>query len=211
VEAAGVELSRARFSKLLKAWRFWSQVPDSERLPDRLVVRWRSAESSQIDPGCGDISNDVGSVKTHAYRSGRRSRLSQATSRRRRPCLERRARSGVHASTLEDGSQAQQRWCPPNISSVTADHDDLYELPHDGEAGSPFILPVTTTRSNSPRRHPRIRASPLRRLRGCTATEFFVVDLIAQKDPEADAQFARGRDAGLPESFLHEFPPIEAP
>jgi hypothetical protein len=32
------------------------------------------------------------------------------------------------------------------------------------EAGSLSILPVTTIRTTSPRRHPRIQASPLRRL-----------------------------------------------
>jgi hypothetical protein len=41
------------------------------------------------DPKRGDISNDVGDVKTHIRRLGRRSRLPQTVSRRRRPCLER--------------------------------------------------------------------------------------------------------------------------
>jgi site-specific recombinase XerC len=49
----------------------------------------------------GDISNDVGDIKTHNHRSGRRSRLSKAKSRRRRPCLRRSAFPDVHTSTLE--------------------------------------------------------------------------------------------------------------
>src|SRR5262245_3165799 len=43
----------------------------------------------------------------------------------------------VHASTLACVSQHQRRCCPPNISSVTTDHDDLCELPSMG-GGSPI-------------------------------------------------------------------------
>jgi hypothetical protein len=64
------------------------------------------------------ISNDVSRVKTHVLRVGRRSRLSKAQSRRRRPYL---MVAIVSVSTLgaqsmslhHDGVQA------PNISSVT--------------------------------------------------------------------------------------------
>jgi hypothetical protein len=38
---------------------------------------------------------------------------------------------------------ASRRCCPPNISSITADHDDSCELLHVREAGSPINLPVT--------------------------------------------------------------------
>src|SRR5262249_51176534 len=95
-------------------------------------------------------------------------------------------------------------------SSVIADHDDVCELP-EGEAGRPFILPVTTNRSNSPRRHPRIRASPGRGSQRRAAAELFVVDLIAKQDPETDSQLASRGDARLANTFLLQFPAIEAP
>jgi integrase len=51
--------------------------------PSAIVDAIRLLEGAQ---NFGDISNDVGRVKPHVARSGRRSRLSRAKSRRRRPC-----------------------------------------------------------------------------------------------------------------------------
>ena len=51
--------------------------------------------------------------------------------------------------------------------------------------------------TTSPHRHSRIQASPRRRWRRCATAELVVVDLIAQQDPQADAQLSRHRDARL--------------
>jgi hypothetical protein len=77
----------------------------------------------------GDISNDVGNVKAHLPRSGRRSRLSSAKERADAAVACRRFSSGVHLQAPNPGRVTSRRCCPPNISSVTPDHDDVYELP----------------------------------------------------------------------------------
>src|SRR5499427_9972228 len=41
------------------------------------------------------------------------------------------------------------------------------------------------------------------------ATELFVVDLVAQHDPQANSKFAGGRDPRFAHSFLDELAPIE--
>src|SRR5438874_2483995 len=102
------------------------------------------------------------------------------------------------------------RRCPaPNISSVTVDHDDSCELPPPEGGGSPNQCgghSSTRTRADSgiPARTPRLRLP-----RQPTTAELCVVDLIAQHDPETNAQFPRRRDAGFRESFLHDLPTIE--
>ena len=45
--------------------------------------------------------------------------------------------------------------------------------------------------------------------RRAPATELAVVDLIAQHSPQANAQFARLRDARLPEAFLRQLASTE--
>jgi hypothetical protein len=40
------------------------------------------------------------------------------------------------------------RCCPPDISPITYDHDDLFELPAIGEAGSLFTYPVTAAQDH---------------------------------------------------------------
>jgi len=55
-----------------------------------------------------------------------------------------------------------------------------------------------------PARTPRLRLP-----RQPTTAEFCVVNLIAQHDPETNAQLPRHRDAGLREAFLHDLPTIE--
>ena len=52
------------------------------------------------------------------------------------------------------------RCCPPDISPITCDHDDVFELPAIGEAGSLFTYPVTLLQD-----HCRDQASPHRHYR----------------------------------------------
>src|ERR1700694_3767621 len=68
--------------------------------------------------------------------------------------------------------------CPPDISPVTFDHYDLFELP-------PWPLLST-------------------------AAELFVVNLVAQHDPQADTQFVRRRNPCLAHPFLDQLATIEA-
>ena len=103
------------------------------------------------------ISNDVGGVKRHAARSGRRSRLSPAKSRRRRPCCGVSSSLGVHPAVLEI-FPSYVRCCPPNISSVTRDHDDCANSLTGGGLPTHFaghVVPPTT----SPHRYSRIQFS----------------------------------------------------
>ena len=150
----------------------------------------------------GGISNDVGGVKRHVAHSGRRSRLSPAKSRRRRPCCGVSSRVGVHPHGVRN-LPARPTVLPPNISSVTRDHDDCANSLTGGGLPTHFaghVLRPTT----SPHKHSRIQASPRRRWRQCATAELVVVDLIAQQDPQSDAQLSRHRNACLPESFLLE-------
>src|SRR5882672_11803955 len=103
------------------------------------------------------------------------------------------------------------RRCPaPNISSVTVDHDDSCELPPREGGGSPnqcFGHSRTRTSANTgiPARTPRLRLP-----RQATTAELRVIDLIAQHDPETNAQLPRRRDVGFRESLLRHLPSIEA-
>ena len=86
--------------------------------------------------------------------------------------------------------------CPPNISSILTDHDELFELPgYSREGGSP----------NQPAgdcsHHFRLQASRT----GCTTlvllsatTELLVVNLVPQHDPQADPELAGYRHALSP-------------
>jgi hypothetical protein len=91
-----------------------------------------------------------------------------------------------------------------------ADHDDSCELlPFEG-GGSPnqcFGHSRTRTNANTgiPAHTPRLRLP-----RQATTAEFRVVDLIAQHDPETNAQLPRRRDVGFRESLLRHLPSIEA-
>jgi hypothetical protein len=80
----------------LFACRDWDQAPTTRVFFDaplpvliHIITTIRLLENRTTLPAVGDISNDVGEVKTHIARSGRRSRLSKAKSRRRRPWLKR--------------------------------------------------------------------------------------------------------------------------
>src|SRR5262249_12842933 len=76
------------------------------------------------------------------------------------------------------------------------------------EAGSLIILPVTKELDHESLRHPRtgstVLLSPL-----TTATELFVIDLIAQQNPEPNPEFASYGDPGLTEALLHQLAPVE--
>src|SRR5713101_2903113 len=117
----------------------------------------------------------------------------------------------VDVHTLRSIRVTASRRCPaPNISSVTADHDDSCELPPLEGGGSPNqCFGHSRTRTNANTCIPA-RTPPLRLPRQPTTAELGVVNLIAQHDPETDAQLPRGRDAGLRESLLHDLPSIEA-
>src|SRR2546425_4555930 len=103
------------------------------------------------------------------------------------------------------------RRCPaPNISSVTADHDDSCELAPSEGGGSPNqCCGHSRTRTRADTGIPA-RTPPLRLPRQSTTAELLIVNLIAHHDPDANAQLPRRRDARLRESLLHDLPPIAA-
>jgi hypothetical protein len=71
--------------------------------------------------------------------------------------------------------------CPPNISSILMDHDELSELPgYPGRAGRLINRPVTV-RTIPDFKHPRTGCTTLRLL--SATTELFVVNLVPQHDP----------------------------
>src|SRR5215470_810015 len=74
------------------------------------------------------------------------------------------------------------------------------------EAGSLTNRPVTI-RTKRRFKHPRTGSTALLL---STTTELFIVDLIAQHDPEANPQLARHRHASFAKPLLHEFAAIEA-
>src|SRR6516164_3887926 len=81
------------------------------------------------------------------------------------------------------------RCCPPNISSILADHDEVFELPgYPGRADSLINRPVTI-RTIADFRHPRTGCAALLLL--SATTELFVINLVPQHDPQADPEFAR--------------------
>jgi len=74
--------------------------------------------------------------------------------------------------------------CPPNISSILTDHDELFELPgYPGRAGRLINRPVTV-RTIADFKHPRTGCTTLLLL--SATTELFVVNLVPQHDPQSD-------------------------
>jgi hypothetical protein len=65
--------------------------------------------------------------------------------------------------------------CPPDISPVTFDHDDLFELPPFGEASSLFSYPVTAMQDHCCNLASRMGFPALPLL--SAAAELFVVNL----------------------------------
>jgi hypothetical protein len=73
------------------------------------------------------------------------------------------------------------------------------------EAGS-LINRTVTIRTIRDFKHPRTGGTALLL---STATELLVIDLIAQHDPQANAQLAGCRHACFPQPLLHQFAAIE--
>src|SRR5262245_18523932 len=97
--------------------------------------------------------------------------------------------------------------CPPNISSILMDHDELSELPgYPGRAGRLINRPMTV-RTISDFKHPRTGCTTL--VLVSATTELFVVNLIPQHDPQSDPQLAGYRHARSPQTFLNQFAAIE--
>ena len=76
------------------------------------------------------------------------------------------------------------------------------------EAGSPFNTPVTAGQDHLSARHSRTGITAFLSLQSA-ATEFLVVNLVAQHDPESNPEFASGGGLRFPQSFLHQFAPVE--
>ena len=95
------------------------------------------------------ISNEVGPVKsglvlflslshTHLHRRGLTLFSGQLLRRISRVVVRVQPTSSVRVTS-------STRCCPPAISPITCDHDDVFKLPDPSrEAGSPFSYPVTT-------------------------------------------------------------------
>jgi DNA invertase Pin-like site-specific DNA recombinase len=156
-----------------------------------------------------DISNDVGEVKRHVVRSGRRSRLSKArvggggrVSGGQRFPMSTPQRSKL-SSSITDGVAHQTSLRSPR------DHDDSCELPSTG-GGSPIHFAGHDPRTTSPHRHPRIQASPRRRSFRSATAELLVIDLIAQENPQADAELPRDGHPRFAEPLLRQFPAVES-
>ena len=102
---------------------------------------------------------------------------------------------------------SSQRCCPPSISSIPTDHDEVFELPgYPGRAGSLINRPVTI---RTIRRfwHPRT---------GCTAslllsatTELLIINFVPQHDPQSDPELACYCHARPPKTFLNQFAWVE--
>src|SRR5207302_2106554 len=98
---------------------------------------------------------------------------------------------------------------PPDISSVTLDHDVLCKLPSHRGGGQPIQLTRSLLcRTTVEIRHPRMGFPTLPQL--SAAAELFVINLVAHHNPQPDSQFPGRRDPGLAHSFLDELAPIEA-
>src|SRR5580693_9713248 len=74
------------------------------------------------------------------------------------------------------------------------------------EAGS-LINRTVTIHTIRDVKHPRTGGTALLLP---TTTEFLVIDLIAQHDPQTNAQLAGCRHAGFPQPLLHQFAAIES-
>ncbi len=90
--------------------------------------------------------------------------------------------------------------CPPNISSITVDHDELFELPV--SQGRRSLITRSVTFRTIPRFwHLRTRTTAFLLLLS-TTTELVVLNLIPQHDPQPDPELASYGHARLPQTFL---------
>jgi hypothetical protein len=182
----------------------------------RQMIHWRLRDYIAVPLCLGDISNDVGRVKRKLL-TARQTFSDQAAgagshtpmSRRRRPCP-RRLKSFPVSTSERSIPCVTRRCCPPNISSVTTDHDDSCELPEGRRVAYSFCR-SRTIRTTSPRRHSRIQASPLGRLCWRATAELVVIDRIAQHDPQSDAEFAAHRTTSCSEPLRLQFASIKSP
>ena len=97
---------------------------------------------------------------------------------------------------------------PPDISPVTFDHDDLFELPHSGRRVAYSVTRSLRCMTTVEIWHSRMGfpALPLQ----SAAAELVVVNLVAQHDPQANTQFVRRRNSRLAHPFLDKLATIEA-
>src|ERR1700680_1219479 len=79
--------------------------------------------------------------------------------------------------------------------------------PHSGRRVAYSVTRSLQGRTTVVVRHPRMGFPALPLL--SAAAELFVINLVAQHDPQPDPQFARRRDPRLPHSFLDELAAVE--
>ena len=91
--------------------------------------------------------------------------------------------------------------CPPNISSILTDHDELFELPgYPGRAGR-LINRSVTVRTIRDFKHPRTGCTTLLLL--SATTELLIINLIPQHDPQSDSKLACHRYTCFSETFVN--------
>ena len=94
------------------------------------------------------------------------------------------------------------RCCPPNISSILTDHDELFELPgYLGRAGRLINRPVTV-RTIPDFKHPRTGCTTLLLL--SATTELFIINLIPQHDPQSDPSLRATATRAFPRPFVFQ-------
>src|SRR5580704_18675988 len=105
---------------------------------------------------------------------------------------------------------SSSRCCPPNISPITCDHDDVFELPRNwGRRVAYSFIRSLRRRTTVEIWHPRTDTTAFLPRFSATA-ELLVIDLVTHHDPESDSQLPGGCDSRFPQSLLHQFAPIEA-
>src|ERR1700745_1054801 len=84
---------------------------------------------------------------------------------------------------------SSSRCCPPDISPITCDHDDVFELPANGGGGVAYsLIRSRFSRTTVAIRHPRTDTTAFPPRFSATA-ELFVINLLTRHDPESDSQF----------------------
>src|ERR1700751_2221819 len=99
---------------------------------------------------------------------------------------------------------SSSRCCPPDISSVLADHDEFFELPASrGRRVAYSGIRSLLRRIMFSSRHSRMGTTVLLSQLSAT-TELLVIDLVTQQDPESDSQLSCGCHFRFPQTFLHQ-------
>src|SRR5580700_8839288 len=105
---------------------------------------------------------------------------------------------------------SSSRCCPPNISPITCDHDDVIQTPRNrGRRVAYSFIRSLLRRTTVEIWHPRTDTTAFLPRFSATA-ELLVIDLVPHHDPESDSEFPGGCDSRFPQSLLHQFAPIEA-